>query len=205
LGRYRSCSSCACHFLYHVPHPFIIQDVDIVVTPDFYYYQSLDAEELKEAIVEADDRYFLRPSRFASATHRILYCRLPGWKTDRRCVKVDILVPPTLELPEIISSDVIFINGIWVMPLFDLLVMKTKGWWDHRTSRRPDFLAKESADVSDIDALLGRAKDENISYSDEAEEYRHQDGFMDLARDLSRRFVNVYGGYRRWSNLGFPV
>jgi len=181
-----------------VPH-----DVDIVVTSDFN--ESLDAEEIKEFIAEADDRYFLWPSKFRSATYQILFCRLPGWKADRRCVKVDILVPPTLELPQILSSDIISINYISVMPLFDLLVMKTRGWWDHYNSSRPGSPAKERAEVSDIYALLDCAKGENVSYNDEAYEYRHQDGFMDLARDLSRRFVNVYGGYREWRNLGFPV
>jgi hypothetical protein len=150
--------------------------------------------------VEVDDRYFLRPSSSPSATHRILYCRLPGWKTDRRCVKVDILVPPTLGLPEVLSS--VLINGISVMPLFDLLVMKTKGWWDHCTSPRRDFRAKEPADVSDIYALLDCAKDENVSYRVEAN--RHQDAFMDLARVVSRKFVGAYGRSRQWKRLGFP-
>jgi len=188
-------------------NPFITQDIDIVVTPDSY--ESLDAEEIaeeiKETIVQADDRYFLQPPKSRWATYQILYCRLRGWKTNGRCVKVDILVPPTLELPEVLSSDTVLINGISVMPLFDLLVMKTKGWWDHSTSFRPDFRDKEATDVSDIYALLDHAKDENVSYDYELYEDRHQDGFMDLAHDLSRRFVGVYGRPGQWRRLGFPI
>jgi hypothetical protein len=175
------------------------QDVDIVVSA------GLTAEDIKERIVEADDRYFLQFSRRRGATHQILYCRLPGWQTNGRHVKVDILVPPTLGLPEIRSCDVVYINRIPVMPLFDLLATKLQGWWDHRTSPRTDFQAKESADVDDIDALLHRADTENLSYDDEIDAYRHHQEFVDNACTHLRRFVSVYGGNRRWRNLGFPV
>ena len=179
-----------------------IQDIDIVVSAEDL---GLTAEDIKGQIVGADDRYFLESSRRRGATHQILYCRLPGWWTDGRQVKVDILVPPTLGLPEIRSCDVVYIDRIPVMPLFDLLVMKLQGWWDHRTSLRADFRAKESADVNDINALLNRAHTEKLSYDDEIDPYRHYQGFVGNACTLLRRFVSVYGGNRRWRNLGFPV
>ena len=182
------------------PRTTITQDVDIVVSAEML---GLTAEDIKERIVEADDRYFLQPSRRRGATHQILYCRLPGWRTDGRHVKVDILVPPTLDLPEIRSSGVVYIDGIPVMPLFDLLVMKLQGWWDHRTSLRADFRAKEGDDVNDIYALLDRADRENLSYDDEI--YGHYQDFADKARTHLRRFVSVYGGNREWRHLGFPV
>jgi hypothetical protein len=151
-----------------------------------------------------DDRYYLEPSRKRGATHQILYCRLPGWKIDPgRRVKVDILVPPTLGLPDIADTDAVLINNIPVMPIFDLLVMKTQGWWDHRTSHRSDFRAKESDDVSDIFALLERAKKEGVSYEDH--EYQHSQEFMDNADTLVKRFVRVYGRHRQWRILDFPV
>jgi hypothetical protein len=108
-------------------------------------------------------------------------------------------------LPEILSDDILVIEGIPVMPLFDLLVMKMKGWWDHRNSPRRDLRAKEQDDASDVFALLDRAMEENISYSDEYYEDRHQDEFMDLALLHSRRFVSSYGGRGKWRRLGFPV
>jgi hypothetical protein len=178
------------------------QDIDIVVYAEDL---NLTAEDIKGRIVEADDRYFLQPSRRPGATHHILFCRLPGWHTDARHVKVDILVPPTLGLPEIRSYDVVYIDRIPVMPLFDLLVMKLQGWWDHRVSIRADYRAKESADVNDIDALLHRADAENLSYDDEINAYRHHQVFVDNACTHVRRFVSVYGGNRRWRALGFPV
>jgi hypothetical protein len=122
-----------------------------------------------------------------------------------RCVKVDILVPPALKLPKFIESEVDRIDGIPVMPLFDLLVMKTQGWWDHRTSSRRDWQDKESVDVSDIMALLWRARVEEVSYVDEADKYRHSQEFMSHALALVNRFVSVNGRHRQWSTLDFPV
>lgn len=177
------------------------QDVDIVVSAENL---GLNAEDIKERIVEADDRYFLEFSRRSGAPYKILYCCLPGFQTNGRRVKVDILVPPILGLPEIRSYDIVYIDRIPVMPLFDLLVMKLQGWWDHRTSPRADFQAKESADVGDINALLDRADTENLSYDDEVDAYRHHQEFVDNACTHLRRFVSVYGGNRRWRHLGFP-
>ena len=105
-----------------------------------------------------------------------------------------------------ISADETFlINNIPVMPIFDLLVMKTQGWWDHRNSYRKDFRAKERADVSDIFALLECAKWQNVSYIEEANEDRHSWEFMSHARNLANKFVLVYGRTQQWRSLGFPV
>lgn len=120
-------------------------------------------------------------------------------------MKVDILVPPTLGLPEIRFDDVVDIDRIPVMPLFDLLIMKTQGWLDHRNSSRADFRAKESADVTDIYALLDRADTEKLSYDDEIDQDRHEEEFIDNALYLVRRFAGTYRAHRRWRRLGFPV
>jgi hypothetical protein len=166
-------------------------------------------QKTKAIIAQADNRYYLAKSRIRGATHKKLYCRLPGWKTDKgRCIKADILVPPTLGLPNITEFDIYFINDIPVMGTFDLLVMKTQGWWDHLTSPRKDFQAKVNDDVSDIIALLDRAKLEGVSYVEvesEQDEYGHSQEFMDHAYSLANRFVNVYGTHRRWRALDFPL
>jgi len=176
-------------------------DIDVVVSEE-----SWDPEDIKKIIVWADERYYLERSRKRGETYHILYCRLPGWATDdKRRVKIDILVPPTLNLPASSANGTYFIKDIPVMPIFDLLIMKTQGWRDHRDSDRTDYRAKESADVSDIFALLKRAKYENVSYVGEANDYRHSREFMSRARSLVDRFVRVYGKARQWRALGFPV
>ncbi|KAI9438003.1 hypothetical protein H4582DRAFT_1952045 [Lactarius indigo] len=178
-------------------------DVDIVVR---YDGDATSAPEMiKKAIVNADGRYFLKPSKQRNATYEILFCRLPGWRSHRRCVKVDILVPPKLNIPKIDSSETPTINRIPVMPLFDLLVMKTQGWWDHRTSPRKDFQAKEEGDVEDVFALLDRAVQEEVSYQDESGAFRHSYEFMDYALVLARRFVRKNGRRGKWRAIGFPL
>jgi hypothetical protein len=177
------------------------QDVDIVVNASY------DAEKIKEIIVETDSRYFLKPARQRDADYEVLFCRLPGWHRRRRCVKVDILVPPSdLGLPEILASDTPIINDIPVMPLFALLVMKTQGWWDHRVSPREDFRAKEDGDVDDVDALLDHAADEDVDYEVERASGRYTSEFMDKTLLHARRFVSVLRGRReKWKAIGFPL
>ena len=177
-----------------------IQDVDIVVSG----YSN--AENIKEIIDEADERYYRELSKKPGKTHHILYCRLPGWSTDSdRRVKVDILVPPTLKLPEITYTDVFLFGDIPVMPLFDLLVMKTQGWWDHLNSRRSDFQAKLVDDVTDVLALLDRAREGDVSFEEEANEYRHTEEFMSHALALANRFVSAHDRHQEWRDLEFPL
>lgn len=90
------------------------------------------------------------------------------------------------------------------MPLFDLLVMKTQGWWNHRVSPRKDFRAKEDGDVADVDALLDRAIEEDVSYQEERGVGRHTSEFMDWALLLSRRFVSLHRRREKWRAIEFP-
>lgn len=135
----------------------------------------------------------------------MLFCRLPGFRRWRRRVKVDILTPltPSLWIPRVLSEDTRFIQNIPVMPLFDLLVMKMQGWRDHRASRRSDFRVKVRADVTDIRALLARARWEKISYGKEY--HHHTRGFMARARRLALGFVKACGGRKKFRELGFPM
>jgi hypothetical protein len=133
----------------------------------------------------------------------VLYCRLARCWTVHRCVKIDILVPPNLEIPKILSSNAVLIDAIPVMPLFHLLVMKVKGWRDHSTSSRLDFRANVWADVGDIRALLNRAISERIWYP--REKGCHSRKFMDLARSLVSGFIQRHGGREKFQSLGFPV
>ncbi|KAN0133061.1 hypothetical protein V8E53_009091 [Lactarius tabidus] len=178
-------------------------DVDILVNHPFY-----DAEHIKQVIVDADDRYFLEPSKKRGATYKILNCCLPGWHAYGRYVKVDILTPdsdPDLNLPEIPAYDTPEIEEIPVMPLFDLLVLKTQGWWDHCVSERRDYQAKVDADVGDVFALLDRAQEEGVDYRDELAVARHTDEFMELALVLARGFAKRNGLWKKWRAIGFRL
>jgi hypothetical protein len=155
--------------------------------------------------VAADSRYDLVPSKNPSANYQVLFCRLPGYMTEGRRVKVDILVPvtPPLYIPRVFWEDTSMINDIPVMPLFDLLVMKMQGWRDHSASHRGDSFDKMTADVTDIYALLARARWEGISYVEEY--HRHTRRFMARARRLALGFVEGCGGQTKFKELGFPM
>ena len=183
---------------------FKTQDIDIVVSKEDW--EHFDEEDIKHKIEVADHRYFREQSALPEATHHILYCRLPGWRNDHgRRVKIDILVPPTIGLPKIPASKAIRIKGIPVMPIFDLLVMRTAGWWERRNSDRKDFNAKVKNDVREILALLVRARKEGVSYDNEANKLRHTSEFMGRARTLLNSFVDLHGGNRQWKAIQFPV
>ncbi|KAI0321528.1 hypothetical protein OF83DRAFT_1051136 [Amylostereum chailletii] len=172
-------------------------DVDIVVMTNRY-----DPEYIKQSLVDADDRFFTTASVDRTATYRKLYFRLPGFASSGRRIKVDILVPPTLEIPWVSPAEIIPIDGIPVMPLFPLLVLKLQGWWDHRRSNRADFRAKESSDIEDIRGLVAEAKVERLWLSDETE---WGDDFMDMGEMLVGKFMRIEGFKRAFRNLGFNV
>jgi hypothetical protein len=186
---------------------FNSQDIDIVVSVKSRGGVDPEdiAEYIKRTIKGADNRYFLVQTKKPDETYHKLYCRLTGWVNYKRCVKVDILVPPTQNLPTIRASERRHIEDIPVMPIFDLLVMKTQGWQDHRISPRADFRAKVEADVSDIFALLKCAKFERVSCVNEAKKFRHSQEFMSYACTLVNEFVFIHGRPKQWRAIGFPV
>jgi hypothetical protein len=135
----------------------------------------------------------------------VLFCRLPGWRKERRRVKVDVLLSlkAKLWIPRVFSRDTYRFKGIPVTPLFDLLVIKISGWKAHRASRRADFLAKEGADISDVRALLDQALVEGMSYQDEKR--RHGRSFMNRALRLALSFVEICDDRSKFQALDFPV
>ena len=105
----------------------------------------------------------------------------------------------------ILASDTPNINNIPVMPLFDLLVMKTQGWWRHRISPRKDFQVKVKTDVVHVDALLDRAEHEGVEYEAERAAIRHSCEFMEWALLLARRFARTHRRRGKWRAIGFPL
>jgi hypothetical protein len=67
-------------------------DIAVLATPDGS--EQLDPKEIKRSIrvVDADSRYYLQPSKRLCANFRVLFFRLPRFRTERRCIEVDILI-----------------------------------------------------------------------------------------------------------------
>ncbi|KAI0325837.1 hypothetical protein GY45DRAFT_1329788 [Cubamyces sp. BRFM 1775] len=151
--RLRCClfGSTACHLFGVSRTP---NDIDLVVFTNQY-----DAEELKEILVEEDSDFYLVPSRNPRASYSVLWCRLRSSGRRRRKCKVDILVPPTLNIPNVPGRRIKIISDLPVMPLIPLLLLKLQGWYDHRESHREDMQEKQYVDVDDISELLQIAID----------------------------------------------
>ncbi|KAI0041112.1 hypothetical protein FA95DRAFT_1565719 [Auriscalpium vulgare] len=139
-------------------------DIDMVVMCSDMYSQ----EDVKRMIVADDATYYLVASTNWRNSYKILWTRIP----DRRGVtcKVDILVPPTLTIPTIAPLHIVWVRDVPIMPLFTLILMKLKGWEDHRvaTFRRPDLRAKQHVDVEDIKELLDIAAKRGEKGEDES-------------------------------------
>jgi hypothetical protein len=168
-----------------------------------------DAEELKNLLVEADRTFHLTRPASEDADYQILWYKLPPSCNGRpRNCKVDILVPGTMGLPWIRASrieSVLLRNTLLslpCMPLEALLLMKLRGWSDHRHSDRSDFQGKIPADENDIDQLLDICVENDVWFNRATwlSWFFRKNGFR-----RARAFVNVKGQDERWRQLGFRV
>ncbi|KAJ8473054.1 hypothetical protein ONZ51_g8102 [Trametes cubensis] len=173
-------------------------DVDLVVFTNRY-----DAEELKEMLVEDDSDFYLVPSRNPTASYSVLWYRLPSSRRRRRKCKVDILVPPTLNIPHVPGRRIKIISDLPLMPLIPLLLLKLQGWSDHRESHREDMQEKQYVDVQDISELLEIAIDrgqdvrqDNLGWIPEQLRQDAQDRVWDFVEEYPDTAEN-------WMMVGF--
>lgn len=124
-----------------------MKDVDIVVLTNTY-----DTEELKRILVRNSSKFELKPSRKIGATYKILYYRFYAF--SRINCKVDILTPGIMNIPDIPTHRIEFINNLPAMPFLPLLLLKLQAWEDHGDSDRSDFRAKQYVDARDLAQLL---------------------------------------------------
>jgi hypothetical protein len=61
----------------------LAKDIDILVTHD--ESEQLNPEDIKRCIVDADSRYYLRPSNNPSADYKVLFCHLPTREEEASC------------------------------------------------------------------------------------------------------------------------
>ncbi|KAJ3729507.1 hypothetical protein C8R42DRAFT_570011 [Lentinula raphanica] len=180
--------SLACHIwgmTYRDP-----KDVDLVVLNNL---RGRDTEDLKELLVEADDNFYLVASRDPNATYRVLHYRIgPG-----RSCKVDVLTTgnsTSLNIPRVPVSRVVYIhpyNDMPVMPVLALLLMKLRGWVDHRHSQKAHERAKVRQDVRDVKTMLDIALEEGDHVDDPDSSWMPQ-WFVRQMRGRVDEFVNKF-------------
>ncbi len=119
----------------------------------------MDEEALKRTIQSADTRFLLVSSKNPKNTYKILWFTLSS-SPPRHC-KVDVLIPGLLEIPRIPQEHVVLHSHatfkLPVMPLFPLLLLKLRGWDDHRSARAAHLRKKTHDDIKDIDEVLAMA------------------------------------------------
>ncbi|KAK0442395.1 hypothetical protein EV421DRAFT_583659 [Armillaria borealis] len=182
-------------------------DVDLIVLDD-----EVHAEDIKDLLVEADDRFYLKRSVNPQATYRVLWYALRVNAKGRRTrsCKVDILTPgdsTDLQIPFVPSSRIAYVQryrDLPLMPFMCTLLMKLRGWEDHIDSEKEYMQEKEPVDVDDLDELLDMAKDNYSVRVNSPSEQWLPGWFIEESRRRVARFIEDYPGFEQgWADVGF--
>lgn len=185
-----------------------------------------DAEYFKALIVQTDPNFYLVPARNPEDTFQVLWYRLPRrGRTEtassnnasmRQC-KVDILLPGPEHLsipfipPDRISHPPrrgdapLNHDRIPLVPFLTLVLLKVRGWSDHRVDHRQRMRDKVFQDEEDLESLLELAIDK---YSSRVED--EVDLWEDWFVEESELWVDEYVEEWRdsasaWSEMGFEI
>ncbi|TFY68484.1 hypothetical protein EVG20_g3530 [Dentipellis fragilis] len=176
-------------------------DIDIVILITTY-----DAEAIKRLLVASDKRFFLVPSRNPRNTYKVLWYEIPTASRFSNVfeeIKVDILVPPTLNMPFLDGDNIVWKEELPVCPLLPLLLLRLQGWEDHIQATRRDLVEKQYTDVMDIKELLAIAVEAGVTIEDEPWLDRP---FLSAARRRIQSYVRIRRGSRAsWRKLGFVL
>lgn len=186
-------------YLFYSPHSRCIQkDVDLIVLDT-----ESTLEEHKEFLVKENDQFYLLPSRKPNAPCRY---RVLWYKTTRGSrVKIDVLQPGVMSVPDFMPSDIIWEPvprhrlKIPMAPLGIVLLLKLLGWDEHRLSNIKRYNIKRYADADHIRGLLKLGL-ELVDY-----DYLPPE-FLWKAQKRVYTFVYRYPHTKLlWHNLGFRV
>ncbi|KAI0046258.1 hypothetical protein FA95DRAFT_1494284 [Auriscalpium vulgare] len=167
-------------------------DLDMVVMTSSY-----TQEEVKRLVAAADTSYYLVPSTNPRNTYKVLWHRA----ANGVCCKVDLLLPPTLNIPDITPEHVVLRQGTPVMPLLLLLLMKLQAWSDHGSSRWSNVRAKAATDRLDIEVLLGVAVRNGVSL--QRESWLKETMLMAWSWNRVTSYVAAYPSSRgNWRSIG---
>lgn len=165
-----------------------------------------DVEDIKESVVATDDDFYLVPARNPMETYKVLWYRLPRRNDVQMHCKVDILLPgpSTLSIPRLHADEIHYTirSRTPLIPLLTLLLLKLRGWSDHRSDHRQRMQDKVPQDEDDLDEMLSLAKNKNARMEDE--EGLWEDWFVEEAREWVAEYTEEFP-YSEcdWAELGF--
>ncbi|KAF5332871.1 hypothetical protein D9611_005376 [Ephemerocybe angulata] len=182
------------------------KDVDLLVYQESSREAPWTAEELKKLMLDRDPvHFYLTLPKDPAAEYRILWFRQhylgPG-------CKVDLLVPGTMHLPNLLPSSAVWIEKVPLVPFSLLLLHKLQGWDDHRLAEEAHKKRKQPQDAADIKRMLGL--EVHVGQLERERPWSDRGLFSEEFEELTRRRVGDYctavpKHVKRWRELGFVV
>ena len=164
-----------------------------------------DTEYLKALLAKGQPKtFYLHAARTPGATYKVLFARLRPLLSMKRFCKVDVLIPGVLNIPHIDNFRILRIDGLPVMPLLPLLLLKLQGWSDHRASTRLDMQQKQYVDIRDINQLLQIVveKKEDVRRATWLPQT-----FVAAGQEMLSRYLAIVrpASMQLWQNIGFDI
>jgi hypothetical protein len=176
------------------------QDVDIIVL------STTDREDVKELLESADNRFYRVPSANPANTYHVLWFELRG---PGRVCKVDILTPGVISIPNIPVRCIVYheiFSDIPIAPFLCLLLLKVRGWMDHREDSRQYMRDKVPMDEDDIEELLELAVEKySVHLGTDSEKWMPK-WFVEEAKERVAEYVQSWpDSAGSWQDIGFEV
>lgn len=158
-------------------------------------------EAIKRLITASDSTFYLVSSTNPRNSYKILWHRYPSISRAGLAIKIDILVPPTLNIPFVEPHLITTRDSLPTMPLLPLLLLKLQGWDDHRLSAYENQRIKKYGYAEDVEELLAIALREGVGKYDDP---WLPSIFTMLGESRISSFVRENPGTRgSWRQIGF--
>ena len=161
--------------------------------------------------MEAQNSFYLVDPRPLGPRYKVLWYHplgRPAEGSTRRhrygAVKVDILVPGTMDLPELDPSMIDFKNDrqLPTAPLSLVLLHKLRGWFERVHSPKPYYYQRHPQDVNDVALLLPIAARDGVQITDPVLPRK----LVNKARRWVNQYVTMYpqrDTTSHWKKIGF--
>ncbi|KAK0224940.1 hypothetical protein EDD85DRAFT_778052 [Armillaria nabsnona] len=190
-------------YLHGIKHQ--ASDLDILVP------SSEEAETVNRHLVSQDPHFYLRKCKTRGRTYQILNYQQylhNGEEIVSESTKVNIVMAGTMLLPFLLGSTVVR-EGLPVLPLEVLLLLKLHAWHNHMIAPEPYKQIKLTANVADIRLTL---KTVLLSLTGTERSWARvalsffQEEFRRITMDSVKLFCSAFADCRDdWYQLGFEV
>jgi len=180
-------------------------------------------EPLKRRVVALNPRFYLVDARNPLATYKVLWYRVSQGTSSSRLassslyrthsswsdvqIKVDILLPGTMDIPLFPADKITWNAGLPAAPLILVLLLKLQGWSQHRASMESRFREKQYMDHNDIKMLLSVAHGKGVRILPQAtsEAYIPQEFLVNSVARVAEHGRMYPGCKNDWARLGFGI